>query len=123
LKILFDHNVPQRFRLHLIPLEVRTAREMAWDRLVNGALLRAAAAQKFSAVITIDKNIEHEQNLRTLPIAVVVLDTRSNDFPDLLPFAPIVTQLLQNPCEPILYVVEVSGNVLRLKAPRTKKTP
>jgi hypothetical protein len=93
---------------------------MGWDRLINGALLGAAASQGFGAVITIDKNIEREQNLRTLPIAVVVIDTRSSELVDLLPFSPTVTQLLLDGCEPILYVIKASGEVLRLRAPRRR---
>ena len=45
---------------------------MGWTRLGNGALLRQAAAE-FHAVLAADQNIEFQQNLKTLPIAVVVL--------------------------------------------------
>ena len=50
---------------------------MGWTRLGNGALLRQAAAE-FHAVLTADQNIEFQQNLTTLPIAVVVLVANSN---------------------------------------------
>ena len=45
---------------------------MGWTRLGNGALLRQAAAE-FYAVLTADQNIAFQQNLKTIPIAVVVL--------------------------------------------------
>jgi hypothetical protein len=35
-------------------------------------------AQRFDAINTVDKNLRHQQNLQTLPIAVVVLSAKSN---------------------------------------------
>jgi hypothetical protein len=45
---------------------------MGWTSLSNGELLRQASVT-FDAVLTADQNIEFQQNLNTLPIAVVVL--------------------------------------------------
>lgn len=50
----------------------------------NGALLSHAATE-FDALITVDKNLPYQQNLKTLPLAVVVLDAHSNALPALLP--------------------------------------
>jgi len=50
----------------------------------NGALLSHAAAE-FDALITVDKNLPYQQNLKKLPLAVVVLDAHSNALPALLP--------------------------------------
>jgi hypothetical protein len=97
LKILLDHNVDRRFRRHLPGHEVKTAREMRWERLANGAPLQAAAAAAFEALLSVDKNLRHEQNLKTLPIPIVVLDGVSNALPALVPFAPHVMKLLQGP--------------------------
>jgi len=38
--------------------------------------------------LTIDKKLEHEQNLLTLPLPVVVIDSLSNALPFLIPFVP-----------------------------------
>lgn len=118
MKILFDHNVDRRFRKHLPAHVVRTAREMSWDSLGNGALLRAAASGNFVAIVTIDKDIEFEQNLRALPLAVVVLDVKSNALPLLLPLARPLSDLLLTPLDHALYVIERSGAVVKLTAPR-----
>lgn len=77
--------MPQRFGRLLPAHQVQTTKELGWDRLRNGELLRVAASQ-FDAFLTVDKNIKHEQNLSTLPVAVVVLMARSNRLPDLVPF-------------------------------------
>ncbi len=90
---------------------------MRWETLGNGALLKSAAA-KFDVFVSIDKNIEHEQNLKTPPLPVVIIDAPSNALPALIPFAPFLLDLLKPPLDRLLYVVESTGRVNRLKSPR-----
>jgi hypothetical protein len=52
--------------------EVRTVAAMGWTGKRNGELLELAAGE-FDAVLTADQNLEHQQNVSTLPIAVVIL--------------------------------------------------
>ena len=66
---------------------------MGWTSLGNGALLRQAAAE-FHAVLTADQNIAFQQNLKTLPIAVVVLVADSNRLESLVPLVAGVLQAL-----------------------------
>jgi hypothetical protein len=87
-KVLFDHNVDRRFRRHLPAHEIKTAREMRWEQLDNGELVDAAAVEGFEVVLSVDKNLRHQQNLQTLPIPIVVLDSVSNALPDLVPGCP-----------------------------------
>lgn len=115
--VLFDHNVNLRFRQHLPGHDLRTTRQMLWEDLKNGMLLRAAAPL-FDAFLSIDKKIEYEQNLKTLPMPVIILDCRENSLPYLVPFAPAVLSLLATPLDRILYVIEQDGTVLRLTSPR-----
>jgi hypothetical protein len=67
---------------------------MGWTRLSNGALLQQAAAE-FQAVLTADQNIEFQQNLKMLPIAVVVLVAESNRLESLEPLVADVLQTLK----------------------------
>lgn len=60
---------------------------MGWSGIKNGKLLALAAAE-FEAFITVDKNLPYQQNLRALPIAVVVLDALSTELRYLLPLVP-----------------------------------
>jgi len=57
---------------------------MGWSGVKNGKLL-ALAANEFDAFVTVDKNLPYQQNLITLPVAVVVLDAVSNELAALLP--------------------------------------
>jgi hypothetical protein len=80
--------------------------------------MAVANAAGFDAILTIDKQLEHQQNLSTLPLPVIVLDGDSNALPALLPFVPFLRTLFQAPLERALYIVEDSGTVLRLNEPR-----
>lgn len=75
MNILFDHNVPDPVRGQLAAHKVSFAREMGWDRLVNGFLLKAAEDAGFDLMITGDKNLSYQQNLKDRKIALVVLGT------------------------------------------------
>jgi predicted nuclease of predicted toxin-antitoxin system len=87
MRLLLDESVPSRLRRALPNHAVRTVGEMGWSGVKNGKLL-ALAANDFDAFITVDKNLPYQQNLRTLPIAVVVLDAGSIELPALLPLVP-----------------------------------
>ena len=71
--LLLDESVPSRFRRALLNHDVKTVVEMGWGGVKNGNLL-ALAASNFDAFVTVDKNLAYQQNLSTLPIAVIVLD-------------------------------------------------
>ncbi len=65
MKPLLDENVPQDFR-HLLPgHEVETGVFARLNGLAIGALLAAAADRGYDVLITLDQNIEHQQNLST----------------------------------------------------------
>ncbi len=84
MRLLLDESVPRRLRQHLPGHDVKTVVEMGWSGVKNGALL-ALAGSDFDAFITVDKNLPYQQNLTTLPVAVVVLDASSNELSHLLP--------------------------------------
>ncbi len=105
MKILFDHNLPRRLREHLPGHEIRTTKEMKWEQLRNGALMSIAVGSGFEVLVTIDKQIEHQQNLAALLLTVVVVDGKSNALPALLPFTPFLRALFASSLERALYVV------------------
>ena len=93
MRLLLDESVPSRFRRALPNHDVKTVVEMGWGGVKNGNLL-ALAASNFDAFVTVDKNLAYQQNLSTLPIAIVVLDAYSNELPALLPLVPGLEQAL-----------------------------
>ena len=91
MRLLLDEAVPARLRRSLPGHAVRTVVEMGWSGVKNGKLLALAAAE-FDAFVTVDKNLPYQQNVSTLPVAVVVLDTVSIELPALLPLVPKLEQ-------------------------------
>lgn len=61
----------------------------------NGKLL-GLAANTFDVFLTADRNLEHQQNLSTLPIAVVVLFVRRTRVQAVEPLIPELLKLLNH---------------------------
>src|SRR5437667_11133215 len=87
MRILLDACVPRSLRNTLSGHQVRTAPEMGWGDLDNGALLDAMAGD-FDVLVTVDKRLPQQQNITNRPFGVVVLRARSNRLSDLLPLVP-----------------------------------
>ncbi len=73
MRILFDQGTPVPIRSHLKGHSVRTAYQEGWSALSNGKLLRAAEDAGFDVLLTTDKGVPHQQNMRGRKLAVVVL--------------------------------------------------
>jgi hypothetical protein len=71
--VLFDHGTPKGLIRALPGHTVNTAQAKGWDTLSNGALLNAAEDAGFDVLLTTDRRIRHQQNLRARRIALVVL--------------------------------------------------
>jgi predicted nuclease of predicted toxin-antitoxin system len=94
-KLLLDENLPHKLRQHLPGHDVFTAAYMNWGGIRNGALLALAAQEGFDAMITIDAGIEFEQNLASLPCAVVIIRAASNAFEHIEPHIPQLLAVLR----------------------------
>ena len=71
--ILFDNGTPAPLRYALQGHVVVEAIERGWDRLLNGELIAAAEAAGFELLLTTDKNMRCQQNLKDRKIAFVVI--------------------------------------------------
>ncbi len=71
--VLFDQGTPVPIRPFLKEHTVQTTSQRGWDKLKNGDLLKAAEDAGFDVLITPDKNIRYQQNLKNYTIAIVVL--------------------------------------------------
>jgi hypothetical protein len=73
MRILFDQGTPSGIAAALSSHEVTEAIERGWDRISNGELLRLAEDAGFDLLVTTDKKIRYQQNLKGRRIALVVL--------------------------------------------------
>jgi hypothetical protein len=71
--VLFDHGTPKGLGRLLIGHTVVTAQARGWDRLSNGELLAEAEKEGFEVLVTTNKNLRYQQNLRERRIAIVVI--------------------------------------------------
>jgi hypothetical protein len=93
MRVLLDECLDWRFARSLQPHEVRSVRQENWTGLKNGELLSRAQAS-FDVFLTIDSNIEYQQDVTAFDIAIVVLHARSNRFEDLNSLALKVLELV-----------------------------
>src|SRR5215471_11271568 len=89
MRVLLDECVPRALRRDLPGHDVKTVAEAGWAGVKNGELLQLAARQ-FDLFLTIDRNLEYQQNFAGLTIAVIVVHAPSNDVAVLRPLMPAV---------------------------------
>jgi predicted nuclease of predicted toxin-antitoxin system len=85
MRVLLDENLPRRL-LGLLDedLAAVTVAGRGWKGKKNGDLL-AAAEEEFDVLLTMDRGIEHQQNLSRFDLAIVRLVAPGNTYEDLAP--------------------------------------
>ena len=92
-RVLLDECLPRRLTRDLVGHDARTAPEMGWASKRNGELLRLAE-REFDVFLTVDRKLQHQQNLPTLSIAIIVMVARTNTLLDLRPLIAEVLRVL-----------------------------
>lgn len=87
MKLLLDECLPRKLKRCLVGHDVYTVPEMGWAGIKNGALLRLMEPD-FEVFVTIDGNMEYQQNLQSIAIGIVVLAAPDNTIETLEPLAP-----------------------------------
>jgi hypothetical protein len=87
MRVLLDECVPRKLCNELIGYEVTTVPKERLAGTKDTPLLHAVR-DKFEVLVTVDRNLQFEQNIQHLPVAVMVLYGRSNRLVDLKPLVP-----------------------------------
>ena len=95
MNVLLDECIPRKLKHELKEHSVATVTECGWSGKKNGDLLRLAE-KKFQAFITIDQNLNYQQNISKFKIAIVLLIAKDNDLATLKPLLPQVRQILNS---------------------------
>src|ERR1035437_10223818 len=90
MNVLLDECMPRKIRLDLPGHDIRTTREMGWSGKKNGELLDLAN-QKFDVFVTVDRNLQHQQNLSKYKLSFIVLEAVRNSYVRLQPLLPKVS--------------------------------
>ena len=93
MKVLLDECVTRYLKRDFTGHEVFTIEEAGFKGLKNGRLLQAASSQ-YDVLMTVDQNIQYQQNLRTFAIAIVLLKAKRSTYPMLKPLMPQVLETL-----------------------------
>ena len=94
MRLLLDENMPKKFRRDFSEHEVVTVREKGWNGKKNGELLKLMLDDGINALLTVDKNMEHQQNFSKYSVSVLVFDTYDNTYDSLTRFTEQVKSVL-----------------------------
>jgi predicted nuclease of predicted toxin-antitoxin system len=83
MKLLLDENLPKRIKLDFPEHEVYTVRDKGWNGIKNGELLKLMIEDSFDALLTFDKNLQHQQNFSKYTLSVFVLTATINTYAEL----------------------------------------
>ena len=96
MKLLLDENLPLKLKGDFADFEIFTVRDLGWNGISNGELLRLMLKNDFDALITFDKNLQHQQNFNKYPISVIVLTAKSNQYKYLQPLVDSIKSVIDN---------------------------
>jgi hypothetical protein len=94
MRLLLDECVDWRLLRDLNDHDAKTVKQLGWEKVKNGALLKLASSQ-FDVFLTVDSNLPHQQNPATFDIAVIVLSGRTTRLPDLRKLLPALHNALK----------------------------
>jgi predicted nuclease of predicted toxin-antitoxin system len=94
MRVLLDECVTRYLKHDFTGHEVLTVEEAGFKGLKNGRLLQAASGQ-YEALVTVDQNLQYQQNLKTSPLAIVILKANRSTYPMLKPLMPQALDALE----------------------------
>ena len=94
MRLLLDECVPRTLKPDLVGHDVEHVVDMGWSSKRNGELLKLMVAERFEVLLTVDQNIEFQQNLQKAGIGLVIVRSRTNRLKDLRPLVPQILQAL-----------------------------
>lgn len=63
-------------------------RKLQWSGIKNGELMALCVEHQFDILLTIDKNLQFQQNFENYAITIVVLNSFTSKIEELLTFMP-----------------------------------
>ena len=95
MRVLLDENLDWRLvRYFDADFQVTTVSRQGWKGRRNSELLQQAEAA-FDVLVTMDRSIEHQQNLSKYNIGVILISARSNRIQNIQPAMLRVNEVLR----------------------------
>lgn len=95
MRILIDECLPRKLKHALSDHDVQTVPEAGWSGRKNGELLKLMTGV-FDVFITIDNNLEHQQQLEDASVCFIVLKAKNNKLDTLLPLMSEISAVLES---------------------------
>ncbi|WP_299289167.1 DUF5615 family PIN-like protein [uncultured Mucilaginibacter sp.] len=109
MRLLLDENLPKLLKFDFSDHEIFTVREMQWNGIKNGELLKLMVANSFDALLTFDKNLRYQQNFSKYTLTVFVLTAPINQYAALTKLTPKIKQFLNRGNLPVGPVIISAG--------------
>jgi predicted nuclease of predicted toxin-antitoxin system len=94
-RILLDENLPVDLAAELTGREAASVAQLGWQGIKNSELLRRAQG-RFEVLLTMDSNLEFQQDIAASEVAILVLVARSNRMAHLRPLVPSMLIALES---------------------------
>jgi hypothetical protein len=94
MKALLDECVTRYLTQDFAGHEVPTVEEAGFKGLKNGQLLQAASG-RYDALVTLDQNLQYQQNMKDFAIAILVLKAKRSTYPMLKTLMPQALEALE----------------------------
>ena len=96
MKLLLDENLPKHLK-NDFPLHATFAVfEMGWAGFQNGKLLSLMIEHQFDALLTFDKNLQHQQNFKKYAVTVIVISAPNNTYQELTKLSARINEWLDS---------------------------
>jgi hypothetical protein len=93
--LLLDECVPRPLKRDIVGHLVEHVTDRGWTGKENGELLALMMREGFAGFVTVDQNLEFQQNIQASGIAVIVLVARANRLKELRPLVPTLLEALE----------------------------
>jgi predicted nuclease of predicted toxin-antitoxin system len=94
MKVLLDECVPRKLSKIFLDYDCRTVPQEGLAGKKNGELLAQAEKAGFRIFLTIDRNLQYQQNLQTRSIAVILIRTKTGRLAELLQKRPQILKAI-----------------------------
>lgn len=93
MRVLLDEHFPIDLAPMLRGHQVDSVVRRGWSGLKNGPLLLRMRGE-YDALITMDRNLESQQNIAALPFDILLVRAASNRMAHLVPLVPSMLEIL-----------------------------
>lgn len=94
MRVPLDENLPADLAADLVGHQASTVATEGWVGITNGELLRRVSG-RFDALLTMDKNLQYQQQLAGLAFGVLLIRAASNRLVHLRPVVPAILEALR----------------------------